>query len=300
MNSLRAMHAFVQVVRLGSLSSAGRKLSTSPASISRYIQALEDHVGARLLNRTSRRLSLTEAGETYLRHAEQILQQTEEMHQNIAQLQKSPIGTLRVHSRVAVGQLIVIPSLPRFFLSNPEIKLDLQLSNQNVDLIKDNIDLDIRIGRIQDVDLIARRLLESERLVCASPAYLKRSKTIVRPSDLAQHNCLTYRVGLGQVNWYFEDNMAQTTKVPVTGSLQTDYGPALRECALQGTGIILTPKWSVWNDLRAGTLVRLLPEYRVTLQEYDDGVYALYQRSRFTSTKVKLFLDHLVSAFTFK
>ncbi|MFC6281421.1 MULTISPECIES: LysR family transcriptional regulator [Polaromonas] len=291
------MQVFVRVVQHGSLSSAARQLDTSPASVSRQIKALEDTLGARLLNRTSRKLTLTEAGETYFHHAEQILHQFDEAHHSVSQLQHSPRGTLRVHSRILVGQLFLVPAITKFLLTHSEIKIDLMLSNHSVDLVEQNIDVDIRIGKLSDSSLIARQLAVSERIVCAAPAYLQSHPPIQGPHDLVHHNCLTYRLNMGSVEWRFLDPQGQTTDVAVSGSLRTDYGPALRDATLAGLGLSLMPDWSVREDIRRGDLVRLFPAYKVCFLEFENGVYALYQRSRHTSAKVRLFVDHLIQTF---
>lgn len=297
MDSFRAMQVFVKVVQSGSLSSTARQMGMSPASVSRLVSALEATLGARLLNRSSRKLTLSEAGETYFHHAEQILQQFDEVHHNIAQLQRAPRGMLRVHSRILVGQLFIVPAVTEFLFRHPEIKVDLMLSNQSVDLVEQNIDVDIRIGKLSDSSLIARRLAVSDRVVCASPAYLARHPVLHAPQDLVRHNCLTYRLNMGSVQWRFLDDGGSTIDVPVTGSLQTDFGPALRTAALAGLGLALMPDWSVQEDIRRGDLVRLFPQYKVSFLEFDNGIYAVYQRSRYMSAKVRLFVDHLVALF---
>lgn len=297
MDSFKAIQVFVRVVQHGSLSSAARQLGTSPASVSRQVSALEEQLGARLVNRTSRKLTLTEAGETYFRHAEQILQHFDEARHSVSQLQVSPRGTLRVHSRILVGQMFIVPAVTEFLLRYPEISIDLMLSNQTVDLVEQNIDIDIRIGKLGDSSLIARRLAVSERVVCASPAYLKKHPPIDKPQDLMAHNCLTYRLNMGSVQWHFMDGAGLSTDVPVTGSFQTDFGPALRQATLAGLGLSLMPDWSVREDIQRGTLVRLFPDYRVSFLEFENGVYAVYQRSRFMSAKVRLLVEHLSTLF---
>lgn len=297
MDSFRAMQVFVRVAQEASLSAAARQLGSSPASVSRQIQALEDGLGARLLNRSSRKLTLTEAGQAYLQHAVQILQHMDEAQQSILQLQRSASGTLRVHSRVLVGELYIVPALTRFLLQHPEIKIDLMMSNHAVDLIEQNIDIDIRIGKLSDSLLIAKKLAISERVVCASPAYLKRNPAIATPHDLLQHNCLTYRLNMGHTHWRFLDQDGLTTDVPVSGSLQSDSGPALRAATLDGLGISLMPDWSVQEEIRRGSLLRLFPQYQVSFMEFDNGVYAMYQRSRHMSAKVRLFIDYLSQVF---
>ena len=297
MDSLRGLRAFVIAVQSGSLSSAGRQIGMSPASISRYLNALEESIGSRLLNRSSRKLTLTEAGRIYFRYAEHILDQLEEAHSNISQLQHSPKGVLRVHSRHLIGTQRLVPAIPEFLQRYPDIKIDLMLSNNAIDLVEQNVDLDIRIGQLQDSALIARKLLSSERLVCASSDYLRHAPPLVVPADLVHHNCLTYRINMGPTTWRFADRTGTIAEVAVEGTFQTDSGPSLHALALAGVGVVLMPDWSVRDDLRAGRLTALLSEFRVSYGAFETGVYAVYQRSRQMSAKVRLFLDFLTELF---
>ena len=296
MDWLQPMRIFVSVVQNGSLSSAGRELGLSPASVSRHISALESGLGCRLLNRSSRKLTLTEAGHVYFGKVEQILHQLAEANDSVAQLQTTPRGTLRVHSRMLVGHLIVVPALPQFLAANPDLKVDLLLSNSTVDLVERNIDVDIRIGKLNDSALVARRLAMAERILCASPAYLAGRAPVTRPADLAGHNCLTYRINVGQTVWRFIDDAGTMEEVPVTGSLQSDNGLALLATTLAGLGVALMPDWAVGEPLRDGRLVRLLPQFRISHIEFDNGVYAVYQRTLMTA-KVRAFIDFLAATF---
>ena len=297
MDSLKAIQVFAKVVQQGSLSSAARLLDASPASVSRQISALEATLGARLLNRTSRKLTLTEAGEAYYHHIEKILHHMDEAQQSVSQLQDAPRGTLRVHSRILVGQVHVVEAVTDFLLRHPELTVDLMLSNQPVDLVEQNIDVDVRIGKLADSALVARPLAVSERLVCAAPAYLQRHAPPRHPRELVQHNCLTYRLPGGTVTWRFADRQGRAVDIPVTGTFRTDHSPSLRRMALAGVGLVLMPEWSVREDLASGALVRLFPEHHVSFTEFDSGIYAVYQRSRFMAAKVRLFVDHLAEVF---
>jgi DNA-binding transcriptional LysR family regulator len=297
---LRAMRLFVSVVQSGSLSSAGRQLGLSPASVSRHMNSLEESLGVRLLNRTSRKLTLTEAGEIYYRQAEQILHQITEANESVAQLQSVPRGTLRVHSRMLVGHQYIVPALPGFIAQYPEIKIDLMLSNFPIDLVERNIDVDVRIGKMLDSSLVARKLASSERLVCAAPAYLERHPEIVRPADLAAHNCLTYRLNMGRNIWRFVSPDNTLTEVPVMGNFQSDNGQALLVATQAGVGVALMPDWSIRDDLASGRLRRIFPDYRVTHVEFENGIYAVYQKSRHMSAKVRLFIDFLAALFKAK
>jgi DNA-binding transcriptional LysR family regulator len=177
-DSLQPMRIFVSVVQNGSLSSAARQLGLSPASVSRHISALEEGLGCRLVNRTSRKLTLTEAGELYFAKVEQILHQIAEANDSVGELQSLPRGTLRVHSRMLVGHLFLVPALPRFLAQNPDVKLDLLLSNRVVDLVEQNIDVDVRIGKLVDSSLVAKRLAVSGACCARRPpiADVRRSR----------------------------------------------------------------------------------------------------------------------------
>lgn len=291
------MRLFVGVVQNGSLSAAGRQHGLSPASVSRHISALEESVGGRLLNRTSRKLTLTEAGEIYFQKIEHILQQITEANDSVAQLQSVPRGTLRVHSRMLVGHQYIVPALPDFMKQYPDIKVDLLLSNQVVDLVEQNIDVDIRIGKLVDSSLIARKLASSERIVCAAPQYLSQRGPIAAPDDLVNHNCLTYRLNLGRTVWKFKESDGGLVEVPVTGSLQSDNGQALLAATLAGVGIALMPDWSIRDDVAAGRLVQIFPKHRVSYEAFENGIYAVYQKSRHQSKKVRAFVEFLNALF---
>jgi DNA-binding transcriptional LysR family regulator len=272
-------------------------LGCSPASISRHIASLEDELGTQLLKRSSRNLALTEAGQLYYTQVEQILQQLNEANKSISQLHTKPQGVLRVHSRMLVGQLMLVPSLPDFMARYPEITVDLVLSNSIAPVMEQSFDVDIRIGKLQDSALIARKLLSSERVACATPEYLASRPPLTSPQDLRDHNCLTYRINLGTPVWRFMDAQQRVVEVPIKGSFQTDFGFALVELARSGTGIALLPDWSVHKDLASGRLVRIFPEYKVSHIEFENGIYAVFPKARQTSLKLQLFVDFMAAAF---
>jgi DNA-binding transcriptional LysR family regulator len=297
MEWLRAAELFVSVVQLGSLSAAARRSGVSPATVSRIIRSLEEEVGGHLLNRTSRKLSLTEAGELYFGKVEQILHQVQEANEGVARLQTSPRGMLRVHSRMLVGNQHVAHALPDFMRRYPEISVDLILSNYAVDLVTQGIDVDIRTGKLEDSSLIARKLASSERIVCATPSYLEQRPPLTTPADLAHHNCLTYRLHLGRAVWRFLDGSGTLTEVPVSGSLQSDNGQVLLTAMLHGQGLAIMPDWAVRDEVADGRIVKVLPEYRASHIEFDDGIFAVFQQSRHTPTKVRVFVDYMASYF---
>jgi len=295
LESLRAMRLFVCAVREGSFSAAGRRFGLSPASVSRQINALEDALAVRLVNRTSRRLTLTEAGELYCQRAEAILREVSDMNDAVSQFHSAPRGLLRVHCRIMLGTQHVAPALPGFLERYPDIQVDLMLSDGPVDLVGRSVDVDIRIGKLDDSALVVRKLADSERVLCASPCYLARCGEPRVPADLAAHNCLTYRMHMGRILWRFQAPGGAVEEIAVSGNLQVNSGEVLRRAALDGVGIALMPDWSVAEDIRAGRLRRLLPRHRVSFAEFETGVYAVYLHSRHRSAKLQVFIDYLAS-----
>jgi len=299
MDNVKTMRLFLNVVQSGSLSGAGRQADLSPASVSRQITALEDELGVRLLNRTSRRLSLTEAGQVYLERAERLLQDLDEMRDAVTQLAVRPRGTLRIQSRISLGTQYVAPLIPAFLAEYPDLNVDLWLTDNDLDLTEHGIDLAIRSGDVADSTLIGRRLASSPRVVCGSPQYWAQHGRPKTPEALSDHNCLTYRFEFGGVaaRWQFRDQQNQATDIQVTGNFQTNNGEALRVAALSGLGVALLPAWTVRKHLQVGALERVLSEFETTVSDLDFGIYAVYLSRRNLSAKTRLFVDHLVAEF---
>ena len=300
MDNVKAMRLFLTVVQTGSLSGAGRQSGLSPASVSRQITALEDDLGVRLLNRTSRRLSLTEAGQVYLEHAERLLQDIDELRDAVSQMAVKPRGTLRIQSRISLGTQHVAPLIPTFLALYPDLKIDLWLTDNDLDLIEHGIDLAIRTGNLSDSTLIGRRLASSPRVICASPEYWAEHGKPATPEALMDHNCLTYRFEFGTAAalWQFRIDTGQSINIQVAGNFQTNNGEALRVATLSGLGVAMLPAWSVKDHLKAGSLERVLSDYETTVSDLDFGIYAVYLSRRNLSAKTRLFVDHLVTEFS--
>jgi DNA-binding transcriptional LysR family regulator len=293
------MELFVAAVQKGSLSAAGRHYGMAPASVSRYVTALEDRIGTRLLNRTSRSLSLTGAGETFYKNAASIIEQVMAAEAQVEDMGKSASGTLRVHSRIFVGSQFIVPFVPEFLRRYPDIKLILTLSNDDINLAEANVDLDVRLGKLIDSDLLFTKLGESERIVVAAPSYLSSVPPPAGPADLPHYNCLTYSKHVGNSVWSFIDYKGVRSDVGVSGHYVTDYGPSLRALVLEGLGLALLPEWSVYEDVAAGRLVRLFKDHRVSHigYDFDNGIYCVWQRDRHRSEKTRLFIEYLKSCF---
>lgn len=298
MDTLQQMRLFVLSVRMGGFSQAARQMNLSPASVSRYVQALEERFGARLLNRSSRRLSLTQAGEMLMERAGRVLQEFDEIQPSVAELGSGNRGRLHVHAREFVGHHLIVPLIRRFMKEHPAIDIVFTLSDRPMDLIESNIDISIRTersGEMEHMSLVMRQLGSWPRLVCASPEYLNESGRPRKPKDLEQHDCLTYQFHQAAPTWHFR-NGPREQQVKVRSRLQSSSGEALRQLALQGQGIALMPQWSVAADIRAGRLEALLESYDVTPTNapYRHNVFAVYQRARHQAPTVRAFLQELI------
>ena len=300
MDTLQQFRIFVLAVRSGSFSEAGRQMDLSPASVSRYIQSLEERFGSRLLNRSSRRLSLTQAGEVVVERVSRVLQEFDEIEPAVTDLGKGSQGRLHVHAREFVGHHLIVPLVGRFLESHPAIDVVLTLSDRPLDLIENKIDVSIRTersGEIEHLSLVMRKLGSWPRVVCASPAYLSMRGVPRIPQDLEQHACLTYQFHLAAPVWRFRRG-ADEEQVKVQTRVQSSSGEALRQLALHGQGIVLMPQWSVAADIEAGRLVALLAGYDTTPTDapFHHNVFAVYQRARHQSPKLKAFVQALVTS----
>jgi DNA-binding transcriptional LysR family regulator len=296
MRRLQAMELFVSAVRLGSFSAAGRRAGLSPASVSRQVAALEESLGTQLLLRSSRSLALTEAGREYLARLEPILQDIAAAEAAAAALQATPRGTLRVHSRAMFGLRVVTPLIPAFQARYPELRVELRLAEHPARLAEDDIDLELRIGAPPDGQLIQRLLLRSERILVASPGYVAAAPPLAEPRDLLAQACLTYWLGPDDVTWRFLREGGELQELRIPARCTTNNGEVLRRLALAGHGIALLDDYTVRDALAAGSLVRLLPDWRVTNTGFEQGIYAVFRQTALLPAKTRAFLDFLVEA----
>jgi len=296
MDTLSTMGLFVEATEAGSFSAAGRKLGLAPSSVARSISALEDDLGVRLLNRTTRKLSLTEAGRLYHERARRILAEVEEAKLSVAQLEAAPRGTLRISMPVVFGRLHVAPALPEFLATYPDIRIDLSMTDAFVDLVEEGVDVAVRIGELEDSSLIARKLAPSRRVVCASPAYFERHGIPACPADLARHNCLIYKRPGNRATWRFRCGK-DVHEVEVKGALHANNADALHEAALGGLGVVILPTFMVGPDIRRGALEVIFRDYQVSPSALDANIYAVFPYSRHLSPKVRALVDFLRQRF---
>jgi DNA-binding transcriptional LysR family regulator len=293
MDRLRAFEVFVTVVSRGSFTRAADALDTSPANVTRYVNELEAHLGTRLLNRTSRKLSLTEGGETLYARCKSILDDVAETEGLVSSASVEPRGRLRINAPVSFGILHLAPLWPEFMRKYPGVELDVSLIDRVVDIVEEGYDLAIRISRAGSTSHAARKLATSRNILCASPAYLARYGYPAAPADLVEHRCIGYSYAATGNEWQLIDSERKAHTVKVNYHMHTNNGDTARAAALAGQGVIWQPTFLVGNDLRAGKLIQLLPDYRLP----DIDVLALYPSRRHLSAKIRAMVDFLVDAF---
>ncbi|RYZ43515.1 MAG: LysR family transcriptional regulator [Myxococcaceae bacterium] len=294
MDRLRAFEVFVTVVAKGSFTRAAHALDTSPANVTRYVNELESHLGTRLLNRSSRKLSLTQGGEALYERGRSILDDVAEAEALASSASLQPRGRLRINAPVSFGILHLAPLWPRFMGRHPDVELDVALNDRVVDIIDEGYDLAIRVSRAGATTHVARKLATSRNLVCASPAYLRRHGRPKTPADLGDHACLGYSYSANADEWHLVDDTGAAASVKVRCVMHTNNGDTLRAATLAGTGISWQPTFLVAEDLRLGRLVRVLPHHHLP----DIDVLAVYPSRRHVSAKVRVMVDFLVEAFT--
>jgi DNA-binding transcriptional LysR family regulator len=281
-----SMLVFAEVVATGSFSQAARRLGLSKASVSREVARLERRLGAQLLRRTTRSMSLTEIGEAFYAGCQRMAEEAEQAERSVSELQAEPRGEIRLVTPVSLGQFHIAPLLPAFMQHHPKVRVRAELTDRIVDLVREKFDLAIRItGRLSDAALVQRRLCPIRFVVCAAPAYLERHGTPSDPDELFQHNCL----GMGASPWHLLLSREWAGKL--RGDLFVDNGDALRRIALLGHGIVFLPTYLVGEDLARGRLVRILADDL----GLEASAFALYPQSRHASPKVRALIDFLAS-----
>ncbi len=293
MDRFAALEAFVKVAETQSFSEAARRLRSSKSAVSRNVGALESELGARLFNRTTRSLKLTEAGRAYFERVSRILADLDDADHALGQLQASPRGRLMVSAPMSFGFLHLAPALPTFLARFPEVDVDLSLNDRYVDVVDEGFDVALRIGALPDSSLMARRIVPIRRTLCASPDYFRRRGTPQTPEDLKGHECLRNSNVARTQEWRFVDPEGKPSLVAVSGRVSANNGDAIRVMALAGAGVANLPTFIVGEDLRAGALVSALDRF----VSQDIAMSAVYPHARHLSPKVRAFVDFLVERF---
>lgn len=290
MDRFTALNVFRQVVELGSFAAAARQMGLSPAAVSKNINELEAHLAARLLNRTTRRLSLTEAGSRYYEQVAQVLDDLQAADHSLGPLQEQPIGTLRVSAPMSFTLVRLAELVPRFLERYPQLSLDLQLEDRRVDLIKEGFDLALRgSDRLEDSSLVARHLTSFEHVLCGSPEYFQRHGVPVEPNDLRRFECVRFTLSGHAAEWRFQRG-SETQRVAVRGRFRVNSSLALCAALRGGHGVSLVPELYVREDLAQGRLQAVLGDWQTVRTQ----IYAVYPSRHHLQAKVRAFVDFLL------
>lgn len=292
MDRLTSLTVFGQVVDSGGFSAAGRRLNMSVTMVSNHIQSLEDRLGVRLLNRTTRKVSLTEIGKAYYERSRQILVDLDEADRIADSLHSAPRGTLKVHASVHIVRFLS-PVFEEFLTLYPGVSLDLTTGERMIDIVEEGIDVAIRTVPPPDSSLIVRRLTPWRHILCCTPGYLETHPEIKQPSDLAHHNCLRYAFYPYGDEWRFETCDGEIISTKVTGNVITNTADLLRYLTCQSLGIFLAPSFVIADDLANEKLIRLIPDYRPV----EFAINAIYPHRHHLSSKVRIFIDLLAERF---
>lgn len=291
MDRFAAMSVFVRVVESGSLSAAARALPMSLTSVSRHVAALEQQYGTQLLRRTTRHLALTDEGRLFFERAKSILAELDEMGSLLGASRNEPAGRLRVAAPALLGRTVVAPLLPGFLAHHAAVSVELLLVDRAVNLVEEGIHLAIRVGRLPDSALVARKLGDVRMIVCAAPSYLKRCGVPESPEELGRHDCLVFSDQPGPADWRFRSAGGRQS-VRISGRLWANALDVLTAAALNGAGIVRAPSWQVADDLEQGRLQAILRDY----EPMPAPVNAIFERTRRTSPPLRAFLDYLLAS----
>lgn len=293
MDVMQSMSMFRRVVEAGSFSAVAREADMSQSTVSKHVAALEERLGTKLLNRSTRSLSPTEAGTEYYHYCVRILNDFQEAEASVGKGQIKPTGTLRLSSTSAFGRLFVIPALDSFLKKYPDIDIDFQMDDRQIDLVKKGIDLAIHVGPLDDSSLIAQKIGSSPRMVVASPDYLMKHGFPKTPSDLQKHNCLIYNQSKMPNEWFFNSKQEGDESVKVHGRFKSASSEAIKQAAISGIGIATLCAWHAQEQIGYGKLTAVLKKYEQT--PFD--INAVYPQRRFVPQKVKKLIDHLRISF---
>jgi len=295
MDRLKCIEVFIRVVEAGSFAAVAERFDMTAPMIGRHVRALEDLLGTQLLNRTTRRQSLTEAGRIYYERSKTVLAELQAADESVAVMRSVPRGVLRIGAPVTFGSVCLAPALPEFLAANPEVRVEMTLNNRVVDLIDEGYDAVVRSGTLPDSALIARGLAPYTLVAGASPSYIARRGTPAHPHELTSHACLGFHPGAEFDTWTFADRRSHNAviEVRVSGPMSTNSGQALLNAAVGGAGIVLQAEALLSSDLRAGRLVSILQDYPAVALPLS----ILYSPTRAITPKLRAFLDFMSSRF---
>jgi len=290
--NLTDLTLFTEAARLGSLAAVAKARGTDPSTISRKLAALEASLGVRLFQRTTRSLSLTEAGDLYLRRAQPLIEELTRIADEARAARTKPTGTLRLTASVTFGQSMILPLIPAFREAYPDLRLECLFTDQNLDLVADRIDLAVRLAPVIEGDVIAARLMTTRYRVVASPAYLRDAPPLDSPEDLAHHKLLLFTIRPFRTRWLFRDAIG-TQEIPVTGDITISPAGAILDATLAGLGVALLPNYLTDPLITQGSLTRLLTPWEVTATNFDTGAWLVYPSRSFLPAKTRAMIDFL-------
>ncbi|MGV3634779.1 MAG: LysR family transcriptional regulator [Pseudorhodoplanes sp.] len=292
MDKLQAMRAYARIVTSGSYAEAARQLGLTRSAVSKAVSELERHLGARLLDRTTRRVTPTEAGRAYHERLVGILADVEETEAAVSRLHDEPKGLLRVNAPMSFGTLYLSSAIAEFMVAYPELRIEAIMNDRFIDPLEEGVDVTVRIGVLQDSSLIARKLAPARRVLVASPAYLKDHGVPRIPDDLSAHRALNFGHASGPQRWQLQADGA-VVSIPIDAVLCSNNGDVLRAAAVNGNGVTMLPTFLVGPDIAAGRLSVVLPKH----PPVGLGIYALYAPNRFLAAKTRVFVDFLSARF---
>ena len=293
MDRFENMGAFIRVVEAGSISGASDRLGVAKSAVSRRLKELEEHLGVELFHRTTRKMNLTDTGRAFYHQSVRILEDVLEAEHSTSQAHGTLKGSLKIALPSTFGIMHMGPAINEFLQTHPEIEFDLDFNDREVDLIEEGFDLAVRIAKLPDSSLIARRLASIQTVICASPAYLEQMGVPQTPNDLIEHQCLVYSLLRDYDYWQLTDSNGSEIKTKIRPYLKASTGEFLKDAAVEGRGIILVPSFIAYKEIENGALVSVLKDYKT--QQLD--AYAIYPQTRHLSQRVRVFVDFLVKRF---
>ena len=291
MDRITSMEIFIAVVELGGFTAAAQARAISPTMVSNHIKMLEEHLGAKLLNRTTRRQSITEIGADYFAQCLDIIARVDAAETAAREMVAKPRGRLRISAPVTLGSHFLVPAFADYLDLYPEVGIDFHLNDRVIDLADEGFDAALRFGNLPDSGLIARQLMPLTRIICASPEYLAKHGTPQRPEDLADHNCLAFHSTSPELNWPIQGSDGKSTRI--SGHLTINNGPALLRAALAGIGIVMLPDYMLAEDIETGKLVRLFPGHDFP----SPPLQLVYLPDRNMTPKLRSFVDFILHRF---
>lgn len=291
----RLFHKFLEVARVGSFAAAARSLDVDPSVVSRAVSQLEAELGVRLFQRSTRSLALTEAGERFRNRIEGVVAELDQICEEIGPSTMTSRGKLCISASVAFGQTCLVPLLEEFFEIYPDIKLELKLTDRNVDLVSERVDLAIRLAPILEIDVIAAKLMNTHYGVYASPAYIHTSKAPDNIEDLAACDTVCFDIPEFRKRWIFRDRNGRMKEVQLKPRIVISNALGVRDATLQGLGVALLPSWLVSDEVKSGKLVNVFPDYEVAATDFDTAAWLIYPSRSFLPQKTRLAIDFLRS-----